>query len=246
MGLFSFLQDCIENARDWVEDKVEDTVDWARDKISNLLDAIAPEKSYDGDTADINTTERLNTILREFSDKYMKNAVMIEKNCVKAVEDYYNRLMPVVEEGRKLGFSESAIREIKSNKEKMKKSINNSIEKPLRKRLSLDDRECLEILKLDSGTGKKEKMDLFVRKVIKEARDNLAKEVKKSLDIQVGDIEEAFHEMEEKQEKEFNNIMEAFKKISDSIVSETGEREKACVLPITVIEMSEEVLRLLA
>lgn len=240
------LWDSFCNFVDDVKDKVIDAKDWVIDGIDNFLDVIAPEKSYDGDTADINTTERLNTILREFSDKYMKNAVTIEKNCVKAVDDYYNKLMPVVEEGRELGFSKSAIRKIKSNKEEMKKSINNSIEKPLRKRLSLDDRECLEILKLDSGTRKKEKMDLFVRKVIKEARDNLAKEVKKSLDMQMDDIEEAFHEMEEKQEKEFNNIMEAFKKISDSIVSETGDKEKACVLPITVIEMSEEVLRLLA
>lgn len=231
-NFFEDVKDAVTDAKDWVEDKAEDAVDWARDKIDDFLDVIAPEKSYDGDTADINTTERLNTILREFSDKYMKNAVTIEKNCVKAVEDYYNKLMPVVEEGRELGFSKSAISKIKSNKEEMKKSINNSIEKPLRKRLSLDDRECLEILKLDSGTGKKEKMDLFVREVIKEAQDNLAKEVKKSLDMQMDDIEEAFHEMKEKQEKEFNNIMEAFKKISDSTVSETGEREKACVLSL--------------
>lgn len=246
MGLFSFVGDIFDSAKDWMEDKIDDAVYWVEDKIDNFLNAIAPEKSYDGDTADINTTERLNTILREFSDKYMKSAVTIEKNCVKAVEDYYNKLMPVVENARELRFSTSAVRKIKNNKEEMKKSINNSIEKPLRKRLSLDDRECLEILKLDSGTRKKEKMDLFVRKVIKEARDNLANEVKKSLDMQMDDIEEAFHEMKEKQEKEFNNIMEAFKKISDSIVSETGDKEKACVLPIIVIEMSEEVLRLLA
>lgn len=246
MGFFSFLGDCI----DWVHDKVSDGINFVKDKISTIIDTfnddIASENSYDIDEASISTTERLNSLLVEFSEEYLKNAIGIETACVNLVEQYYEQFTSVIEKRKNIGYSKTAIRRLRSNSVKIKKVILHSIRDPLKKRLSLDDSECLEILKMESGESKKRKMEDFVKKVIGEALDNLADTVRESLDMQLEELEEGFMEIAEKQEKEYVNLKKCMDSFSKTSEDEIEEREKNCVLPVLILDASEEVLQLIA
>lgn len=246
MGLFSF----ISNAVNWVAEKAEDAFNWVRDKADAILDTfseeVASEKSFNITESDVYTTERLNALLAEFSDQYMKNADEIEKACMKSVEDYYEQFLTVVEKNSNIGYSKSAIRKMKANKLKMRKAIMNSIRDPLKRRLSLDDSECREILKMESGLRKKEKMAVFAKKAIGEALDNLADMIKETLDMQLGELEEGFVEIAEKQEKEYANLKKYMDSFSNSTENDIEERERNCILPLFVFESTEVVLKLIS
>lgn len=58
---------------------------------------VASEKSYDKKEANIYTTERLNEILVSFSEGYLQNATLLEKECIRLVEEYYDKLIGVIE-----------------------------------------------------------------------------------------------------------------------------------------------------
>ncbi|MCI8582847.1 MAG: hypothetical protein HFH13_06930 [Dorea sp.] len=245
MGLFSFIGDALG----WVAEKAWDAVDYVRDKIGTILDIfsekVASENSYDITNSNVYTTERLNSILIEFADDYMENAAKIEENCIKAVEEYYDQFLSVVEKNQNIGYSKSAIRKLKANKLKMRKDITNSIRDPLKRRLSLDDSECLRILKMDSGTKKKKKMADFAKKAISEALDNLADMVKETVDMQLKELEEGFNEVAEKQEKEFATLKGYMDRFANLAENDIKERERNCIIPLFVLESAEEILQLI-
>lgn len=245
MGFFSFIGDALG----WVAEKAGDAVNFVRDKIDIILDTfseeVASENSFDITDSNVYTTERLNSILIEFADDYMENAAKIEENSIKAVEEYYDQLLSVVEKNQNIGYSKSAIRKLKANKLKMRKDIKNSIREPLKKRMSLDDSECLEILKMESGPKKKKRMTTFAKKAIGEALDNLADMVKETLDMQLEELEEGFNEVAEKQEKEFAVLKDYMKKFCDSAENDVKERERNCIIPLFVLKSTEEILQLI-
>lgn len=99
MGLFSFIGDLIGKGVEFVGDIVEDVTGW--DGISNAgraiqdfcSEEISHESSYDKQSANVYTTERLNEILVTFSEKYLKHSVEIENQCIKCVENYCDSLI---------------------------------------------------------------------------------------------------------------------------------------------------------
>lgn len=230
-------------------EKAVDAVDYVRDKVGDILDSFstktASENSFDIADSNIHTTERLNSMLIEFSDDYMKNAVKIEESCISAVEEYYEQFLSVVEENQNIGYSKAAIRKLKANKLKMRKDIKNSIRDPLKKRLSLDDSECLEILKMDSGPKKKSRMAAFAKNAISEALDNLADKVRETLNMQLEELEEGFNEVAERQEKEFATIKDYMNRFCDLAENDIEERERNCIIPLFVLKSTEEILQLI-
>lgn len=245
-----WVKDKTEKVKDYIIDKVEETVDKMRDIASDLLDIItgetSSESSYVMEESDVITTERLNNILKGFSEEYMKNAVTIEEACIEAVQKYYEHLMPIIEQSESVGYSKASINRLKKNQSNMCVMIGNSIRQPLSKRLSLDDAECLEILKMEAGRKKKNEMRTFTKKVIGEATNNLADTVREVLDMQLNDLGEGLWEVAEKREVEFSNLKEAFDRFAASNSEKMEDREVDCVLPMFILSVTDEVLQLIA
>lgn len=99
MGLFSSIGN-------WIGSKVEAVGDffgsdrissWGRSIQDRCAERVSTEKSYDRTEANIYTTDRMNEILVSFSEGYMEKATEIEKRCVEKVEDYYDKLIEIME-----------------------------------------------------------------------------------------------------------------------------------------------------
>ena len=139
--------------------------DWGRNIQDACAEKISYEKSYDKREANIYTTDRLNEILVSFSEGYLQQSTAIEKHCIRLVEDYCDKLIEIIENAPDSAHSVANLRVLKSGKGKITKIITGGIKEPLSKRMSLDDLECLEILKMDSGTEKNEAMAKFTKKL---------------------------------------------------------------------------------
>lgn len=206
---------------------------------------IAKERSYDKETSEINTTERLNEILVSFSAGYFEHATFLENQCIKTVGDYYDQIIQLLEKTVVSQATSVNIKSLKRNKEKIKKDITGSIKDPLAKRVSLDNRECLNILKMDAGDEKARAMTDFTQKVIREALDNLAKNVRESLNENIEDVSEWLMGISEEQEIELSRAKEYFDNLCEKDLLETSEREKSCVKPLLVLDAVDIVAEIL-
>lgn len=206
---------------------------------------VSEEESYDKSAANIYTTERLNEILVSFSEGYFQQATSIEKTCIRLAENYYDKLIEIIENAPDCANNAANLRVLKSGKKNITKTILGGIKEPLAKRMSLDDSECLSILRMESGVVKKQAMTRFTSKVINEALDNLSKKVRTALNEQTEDIQDYLYGISEEQEKAMQELKAHFDKMVKDSELEQCDQEKNCVTPMFIIEASDCVTEIL-
>lgn len=233
----------IEKAGDFVG--IEGISRFGRGIQDLCSERIATEKAYDKQRADIHTTERLMDTLSAFSDAYLDKADDIENRCICAVEQYYDRLIELLEEMEKGNGSKAGLRRLRNARGKIKQSIRGSVRNLLAQRMSIDDAACCRILKMDAGTEKRQEMAKFCQKVIQEALRNVSSQVRNSLEVQLEDIQDYLKDIQEEQEREFSTLKQQFDMIVQKGSMEKGEREKYCVKPASAFKAAEFVEELL-
>lgn len=254
MGLFSFIGSAVRSVGRAIGRGVEKVGDvLGSDTLSDMgrgiqdacAEKIASEKSYDKKEANIYTTDRLNEILVSFSEGYFQQATSIENTCIRIVEEYYDKLISIIENAPGITYNKTNLKALKSGKNRIHKSITGGIKDPLARRMSIDDPECLSILKMDSGSEKKQEMTKFTQKVIREALNNLSKNVRETLHDQTDDIQDYLYNISEEQEKEMRTLKEHFDKLIRANKLEQSDKEKSCLLPLLTLEASERVCEIL-
>lgn len=223
------------------------------DKISDIglnlqmacAEKVASEKSYDKKEANIYTTNRLNEVLVSFSEGYFQYATALERKCIRLVEDYCAELIKPIENAPDNVYSAADIKVLKRGVSRIAKTISGAITEPLAKRMSLDNSECLRILKMDSGIEKKQAMTNFSKKVIKESLNSLANNVRKALTDQTRNIEEYLSSKSEEQEKATQVAKERIDKMIKDNELEQSDKEKECVIPLLLVDVSNCVFDIL-
>lgn len=206
---------------------------------------VSTEASYEKTQADIYTTDRLNEILTSYSTGYYEHATSIENKCIESVEQYYDRLIAIIESVPGDDYGKASLKALKTGRARIAKKISGQIKEPLAKRMSLDDAECLAILRMDAGAEKGDAMANFCKKVMREAVNNLADRVKETLHEQVDDVLEYLNSICEEQEREMKTLKEYFDKMLTDNASEQSQRERNCVMPLVTLDAVEEVCEIL-
>lgn len=149
---------------------------------------ISHESSYDKRSSSIHTTERLVDTLSAFSSGHLSKAEWIEKRCIAVVEDYYDDIIKLLEDAPSENVGKTGLWRLKNARTKISQNITGGIKEPLAKRMSIDDTECCQILKMDAGEQKRNAMESFCQKVIRESLNNISKKVRSSLEEQLEDV----------------------------------------------------------
>lgn len=215
----------------------------------NIQDAcaerVASEKSYEKREANIYTTDRLNEILVSFSEGYFNQATTIENICISKVEEYYDKLISIIESAPGVTYNNANLRALKNGKSRISKNISGGIKEPLAKRMSIDDSECLAILKMDAGNEKKQAMSRFSQQVIKEALNNLAKNVRNTLNDNTEDIQDYLSNISEEQEKEMQAFKDCFDKFEENSELEQIDKEMNCIIPMITLNATDLICNIL-
>lgn len=245
MGFFSFIGGLVGRAVEAVGDKIGDLTGWygigdaGRAIQDACSESISSESSYDSSTASVSTAERLSEVLADFSEKQLNHSEELEKRCIKIVEEYCDALIQFLEESSNIVKDASGLRRIRNSRTRIKKTISGGIKEPLAKRMSLDDAECLEILKMDAGNAKKNKMEKFCSKVIQEALSNLSSKVREALDDQTEGVETYFMDYAEAKEREVENIRKQYDAMLQEGTLEEENIEKGCLNPLLTRKAAE-------
>ena len=132
---------------------------------------VAKERSYEKETANIYSTDRLNEILISFSEGYYQQATAIENTCIENVKNYYDDIIQLLEQASDTTKIGSNLKRLKREKSRIGNHIHGAIKDQLAKKMSLDNSECLQNLKMDAGEEKRKAITKFSQRIINEALD---------------------------------------------------------------------------
>ena len=254
MGFFSFLGGVVKGAGRMLGTVVESVGEFTGIQgIKNFgqglkdlcADEISTENTFRKSSANINTTQRISDILTEFTAQNLKEAESIEEQCIKIVENYYDRLISVLESAQGEMPTSAGLRRLKNARSRIRRTIEGTIKEPLAKRMSIDDSECLRILKMNAGPNKKRAMENFCTKVINEALRNTATNVRKALDDQLEDIQDYLENIQEEQERTFANAKRVYEQFMSTGSAVGKEQEKLCLEPVVIMESIQMIEALL-
>ena len=143
------------------------------------------EEAYNPETARLEETRRINAALVEFSKNIEKKADDIERKsfliCREGIDEFLEEISRINEKsysGKSLSLN---IKAIKRKLGVIESSVYGSVKNKLSRKVSLDDSQCLKILKMEPGNTKENRMNEFAREIFSDALVELGDNVREAI-----------------------------------------------------------------
>lgn len=150
--------------------------------------------SYDSEKADLEATVKVQQALTDFRTETQGRSETFENDIIKQSRASLDEFIAELKTYNKIKYCNKKldinISNIEREQRKTEDQIHGFITKKVSKRVSLDDDECLEILKLNPGAEKTKKLDEFYRKVLKEAVSELTNVIRDTMEKQTDVVED--------------------------------------------------------
>ena len=149
-------------------------------------------ESYTPDTSSIEATIRVQQALTQFKDDTQKRSTLVENDIIKSSRQYLDDFLDELKKYNNISYGNARLninlQDLQKKNRATEDKIHGYITSRVIKRISLDDEECLEILKMESGKAKEDAFDRFYTKVLKEALSELSKELKDRMKVQTDSV----------------------------------------------------------
>lgn len=186
--------------------------------------------SFDSNTANLEMTVKVQAALNEFSTDTQSRSAKLENEIVKESREYLDEFISDLHRYNKLRYGNQRlninIKSIERENRKTEDTIHGFIVKRVNKRISTDDSECLEILKMDAGKAKEDALDTFYKKVLKEAVAELSDELRNSMEAQTDNVEDKIQQRIDSIVDICETKAEEFERIKEVKESDEAEIEK--------------------
>lgn len=174
-------------------------------------------ESYDSEKASLEATVRVQAALTEFKTDTQSRSGKLEDEILKASRESLDSFIDDLKKYNKVKYGNQSlninIEHIQRENRKTEDLIHGFIVKRVAKRISLDDSECSEILKLSPGKEKTQKLDEFYKKVLREAVSELSKKLREIMEDQTDTVEDRIQQridsivdLCEAKQREFSNM----------------------------------------
>ena len=179
---------------------------------------------YDKERARLEETKRINMILTEFSLNLENKADEIEKTAIKESKVYFEQLINELNNSKSdTGINVSRIERTMA---RVEREIKGNLKTYISKRVSIDDSECLEILKLEAGYKKENEMKKFSEKILQQGLNNLVKDIKEVIKEQNDIVTEVIEERLEDINSNLDRKIKDFNLLESSKLKTEKEVEK--------------------
>ena len=152
------------------------------------LYSVGSSSSYDSENASLDETEVVNRILAEFSLNMQEKADEFEKEAINDARAYFDQFLVRLEEIQNADVNELKLElplnKVRKEMNDLEKKIQGSIKKYVSSKISQDNQEVMNILKMKAGDEKTNKIKKLAEKVLSEALDIFAEKVKKTVEAQ--------------------------------------------------------------
>lgn len=150
------------------------------EKVINIISAVADwigniagktgETDPINDNSSLENIDRITSIFTDFRGQAHTKAVEIENAVAKEVNYYVEELHDILDANAdKVHKYNIHIKRIERQIDKIASNINGTIDNELCKKVSLDNMECKEIVKMIPGSKKEEAMSIFLNQSVRSA-----------------------------------------------------------------------------
>lgn len=212
-------------------------------KVVNFLfgDDVKDEEPLDLEKNGTNDIFRLNEILMNHRKLVKSEMEPVENDVINYCKEVFDSIIESLE------FANEQVLIYRTDRIKRKtnnflESLHGIFEIYTTKRISLDDEECVNILKMMPGEPKSQKMADLKKKVFKESVDEINKRLLEFSNDFFEDIETSVNTRLEGLEEKLNEKTDIFGKIANSNNEQNEEFEKITLKSSYISSLSEYVL----
>lgn len=152
------------------------------------------DDNYDREKASMEQTIKVQNSLTKFRTDTQSRSAKLENEIVNESREYLDEFLSELRRYNKIQYGRKRLNlnlnSLERENRKTEDMIHGFIVKRVSKRISLDDAECTDILKMDRGKQKEEALDAFYKKVLKEAISDLSQELRNSMEKQTDNVED--------------------------------------------------------
>lgn len=214
-------------------------------EVNNVARKTGETDRYDKERARLIETQRINEALSQFSLNLQKQADELEEGALEESRVYFEYLIEELRATSDINNMKININRIKRGLLKIEKSIKGSFKNHLAKRISLDDQECLKVLKLEAGSEKEQAMKRLGNKVLKEAREQLCDSIKECLiDQQEYIDDQIIDKMNEMilNLKDLSTKVTEFESLKQNNEGQIEMEKVKCILKLQIVDVALGIL----
>lgn len=190
---------------------------WDRIKRSDKTqDEIAKQKGIDVEKGKVDEIQKLNEMLIEYRSNISRAGNDLERQMIVEYSEVLNEILDTFDEYNqtlKVIRPESIKRRFDITNENLRGTFENYI----CKKISFDNSELTNILKLPAGELKSQRLQEMKQKIFIEAANDIVKKIKKATDDFTETLEESFELSFERAEYSIEEKREAFEKLSETL-----------------------------
>ncbi|RUL49886.1 hypothetical protein [Lysinibacillus antri] len=196
-------------AGDWAADKIDNVLGPAGKSSSKVSRETGQEDEYNPETARIEETKRINESLRDYTRSLEPVADKFERDCLNTCRENINLLVEDIKKinvqdynGKKLNIN---INRLERKLQSVEKNVIGKIKNELSRKVSIDDSECLNILKMKKGQAKENAMKEFSNRVFSNSLVELSETIRETVNEQCSLITD---QIEDRLEEITNSLQE--------------------------------------
>ena len=207
MGLFSFFADVGRKLVGGVVDgfgrcveKVGEVTGWEGLEMAGINMQIAADdissgvgktSSYDDSCKNVRQVESLSSMLADYSRSVESDADKMQEAIEQNIRNFYNDLWQYIESSD-VDLPQNML---KREQASILNSLYGFLKNYVSKRISLDDKECVDILKMEKGPAKTNAMKAFTNRGLREAKQQLCTKLNNLVESGLDDFYSAFDNM---------------------------------------------------
>lgn len=209
---------------------IKSLFDSGNDESRNL----AREESYNSSTATTNDTSKVNALLSELKNQLINSADDIEDKLVYECEVQSDRICDKLEE---MEINTSNLRRMATKNERR---IKNTLREEISKNLSLDNRECLDILYMTPGDSKEAAIIKFKNSIIEKALKKIKEDIAENFNTIIDNAEIVINNKLENESNIVNQNLKYLERlinvtdIANKEVEQTNLQHKICIFKFLV------------
>ena len=227
MGFLDWVADKVYRAKDWIEDRVDD--------VKEFL-GLSSRGSYTGSIPEAVDVDK---VLNNFKELLSKLATEWEKQSIRDVTDKFEQF--VQENAAK--FPELA-GEINRRKDEISKKMKGTAMEHINKRLSANDPDFRNVLKMQPGKEKESRLKIYQEKFIQEAEEKFWNKLQLEMNRLYDDVSKNIRKYLEEKTSKLERQERQYAQLQRQV--ETGqlnlqELEEACIPAADAERCLEEI-----
>lgn len=179
-------------------------------------DKIANKKGLNPEKSDANEIAELNQLLMTYRQNISAAANDMEREMIVECSMMLQEIMDVFEEQNKT-LKLMRTETVKRQFNRACKDLKGTFAEYVNRRFSLDDAECVKILKLPAGDMKKQKLQEMKQDVFVQAGNEIIGSIRDTVDEFSDIVQDAFEEHLDRVEETIQNKTDAFEELSTGI-----------------------------